>query len=117
MDRERRFTCDICGKKIIGLDEYVKHVNECVAKEKDKLKAEEEQKHLEELNAAINKVKAAKGYYEECLNDFKEKYPKEYDLNFATKKAAETEPKIVCYEKTLSEDDFVKFMNKLFGWN
>lgn len=73
-----KFKCDICGESIIGLDEYVKHVKACADKEKAKTNEE----YLNKLNSAINKVKQAKAYYDDCLKEFKQKYPKEYDLNF-----------------------------------
>lgn len=77
------YTCGVCGKTITGLDAYLAHVTECGKKMKA-AKAEEEKKYLEEVNAALRKVKSAKTYYEECLRHFKEKYPKEYALNFGT---------------------------------
>ena len=111
MDKTK-FVCGICGKTINDLDEYVAHVKECGTK----LKAEKDQKSLAELNAAINKVKTAKTYYEQCLQEFKEKYPNEYELNFGTSKknskTIDSEQKTLnC--RVLSEDDFAKLMQNL----
>lgn len=119
MDKTK-FVCGICGKTINDLDEYVAHVKECGAK----LKAEKDQKALAELNAAINKVKAAKTYYEQCLQEFKEKYPNEYELNFGTPNKASNKDNRTIDSKqknlncrVLNEDDFVKFMQNLLGFN
>lgn len=81
--KTNEFKCSICGQVMDNLDDYVTHVKECV----DREKAEQSRKYLEKVNAAIKKVKTAKSYYEECLNEFKDKYPKEYELNFANESA------------------------------
>ena len=81
--KTNEFKCSICGQVMDNLDDYVTHVKECV----DREKAEQSRKYLEEVNAAIKKVKTAKSYYEKCLNEFKYKYPKEYELNFANESA------------------------------
>lgn len=81
---KEKYVCDLCGKTHYELDEYVKCVVECGEKLKKLEEEEKNKKYLEELNAAINGVKQAKVYYEQKLNEFKEKYPKEYELNFAT---------------------------------
>lgn len=81
--KTNEFKCSICGQVMDNLDDYVTHVKDCV----DREKAEQSRKYLEEVNAAIKKVKTAKSYYEECLNEFKDKYPKEYELNFANESA------------------------------
>ena len=111
------FVCDICGRTITGLDEYVTHVTECSKIVKAKLKAEQDKKYLEEVNAAINKVKAAKDYYDTCLKEFKEKYPKEYEMNFGktTEKLSKTKPNILGYSQTLSEDEFFHLIDELLG--
>ena len=80
-----KLVCGICGKTIFGVDEYVEHIKRCGEKLNATLKAEENKKYLEEVNAALSKVKAAREYYEKCLKDFEEKYPKEYALNFGTR--------------------------------
>lgn len=74
----KNYICGICGKEHIELDSYLK----CVAKCGEVIKEEENKKRMNEINAAINRVKQAKVYYEEQLASFKEKYPEEYELNF-----------------------------------
>lgn len=81
---KEKYVCDLCGKTHYELDEYVKCVVECGEKLKKLEEEEKNKKYLEELNAAINGVKQAKVYYEQKLNEFKEKYPAEYELNFAS---------------------------------
>lgn len=76
------FKCDICGNTVNGLDSYVEHVKICADAKKARLKAKKEKEYLDQLNAAINKVKQAKAYYRDCLKEFGEKYPKEYEVNF-----------------------------------
>lgn len=85
------FVCGICGSKHTDLDSYLKCVSKCVETMKTAQKAEEEKKRLEEINAALNRIKQAKAYYEEQLDKFKEKYPEEYELNFGDKKRVESE--------------------------
>lgn len=84
------YKCSICGNEYKSLDEYMKCVASCGAKLKEKEEAEKAQKRLEEINAALNRVKEAKKYFEDQLDQFKEKYPVEYDLNFAKKKDTNT---------------------------
>lgn len=82
----KTYTCGICGQKFDEVLEYGTHVSKCVERLKKKEEAEKEQKRMEELNAALNRVKEAKKYFEDQLDQFKEKYPEEYELNFVTKK-------------------------------
>lgn len=81
---KEKYVCDLCGKTHYELDEYIKCVVGCGEKLKKLEEEEKNKKYLEELNAAINGVKQAKVYYEQKLNEFKEKYPAEYELNFAS---------------------------------
>lgn len=78
---KKEFVCSICGESIKDLDEYVKHVKACA----DQEKAKDAKKRTEEVNAALKKVNTAKTYYEECLHEFKTKYPKEYMDAFGCK--------------------------------
>ena len=107
--KKTNFVCGICGDTIAGLDEYVAHVKECSV-----CKVEQEQKKLEELNAAINKVRMAKSYYEECLLEFKEKYPKEYELNFGTSQTSTPKAQGNVFTRDLDRDDFVDLMKTIF---
>ena len=125
MDRVS-FVCDICGKTIDGLDEYVAHVKECGAKEKAKMKAEQDKKYLEEVNTALSKVKAAKEYYDTCLKEFEGKYPKEYKLNFGTRDTEDCdnsdEPIIMGQiitedgAKDLTPDEAMKLLGELLSF-
>lgn len=76
----KKYVCGICGSEYTNLDGYMNCVAACGKKAK-------ESKHMEEVNAGLNKIKAAKEYYEQQLEAFKEKFPKEYELNFGNKKA------------------------------
>ena len=78
-----KFVCSICGKTHYDLGEYVNCVTRCSEQLKKYEEQEKEKKRLEELNAALNRVKQAKAYFEQQLNEFKDKYPEEYRLNFA----------------------------------
>lgn len=82
---DKKYNCSICGKVLNDLDSYLDHVAKCGEKTKKDMEAEKNKKYLAEVNVALSKVKAAKDYYNECLKDFKEKYPKEYELNFGVK--------------------------------
>ena len=79
---KKQYVCSICENSYDSLETYLKCVSTCGAKlQKER---DEAVKRAEEVNAALNKVKAAKSYYEEQLKDFKEKYPEEYYLNFSS---------------------------------
>lgn len=78
----KEYVCNICGKVYYDVDSYFNCVNNCCKEVKENAK----QKRLEEINAALNKVKQAKAYYEEQLALFKTKYPEEYDYNFGTER-------------------------------
>lgn len=79
-----KYVCGLCGKTHTDLDEYMNCVLKCGEKLKELEKEEKEKKRLIELNSALNGVKQAKDYYEQKLNEFKEKYPEEYELNFGS---------------------------------
>lgn len=79
---KENFVCSICGASHNDLDTYLKCVSKCGANLKAKKAAEEKQKRLEKVNAALNRVKEAKKYYEEQLEKFEKEYPEEYKLNF-----------------------------------
>lgn len=78
-----KYVCGFCGKTHYDMDAYFECVSSCRETLKKHLEEEKQAKYLEELNAAINSVKQAKKYYEEKLEEFKTKYPKEYEINFA----------------------------------
>lgn len=79
------FVCGICGTGYYDVDSYMKCVSKCGAELKAQKEAEERQKRMEEVNAALNKVKQAKAYYEEQLKLFEVKYPEEYAMNFGVR--------------------------------
>lgn len=78
-----RYTCGFCGATHDNADDYFKCVSSCRDILKKQIEEEKQQKYLEELNADINRVKQAEKYYKEKLEEFKLKYPKEYELNFS----------------------------------
>lgn len=80
------FTCGICGKQYDNLNAYMECVAKCGETMLAAQKAEEERERLAKLNADLNKVKAAKAYFEEIAAKFKEDYPEEYELNFGKDK-------------------------------
>lgn len=128
---KEKYVCDLCGKTHYELDEYVKCVVECGEKLKKLEEEEKNKKYLEELNAAINGVKQAKVYYEQKLDEFKEKYPKEYELNFASEGCiCPSDCKGHCSDednkkdsmksktsefKKLSDDQAVRFLAEMLG--
>lgn len=86
-----KYICSICGKGYNDLSLYLNCVRDCGYELEKKLKKEKEEaakreaeskKCAEEVNAALNGIKQAKAYYEQKLNEFKEKYPEEYVMNF-----------------------------------
>lgn len=106
----KTYTCGVCGTEHVNVNDYAICVSKCVEELKQKQEAEKKRKRLEEVNAALNKLKAAKAYYEEQLDIFKEKYPEEYKLNFG---AIDTEEDVNLKKKeskrsTISIGDSVK---------
>ena len=85
----KNYTCAICGKEYSDLDAYLSCVYKCGETLRANKRAEEEKKRLEEINAALNRVKEAKKYFEEQLADFEKKYPVEYKMNFGAKDTEE----------------------------
>ena len=79
---ERRYVCNLCGKYHFDLDAFLNCVSSCGEKMKKEIEEEKNKKRMEEINAALNGVKQAKKYYEDKLNEFKTKYPEEYEVNF-----------------------------------
>lgn len=96
----KTYTCGICGEEFDNVWDYAAHVSECAKVLKEKEEAEKAQKRMEEINTALNRVKEAKRYFEDQLNQFKEKYPEEYNLNFGAKKKEATTDK---FEKVKKE--------------
>lgn len=104
---KENYICGICGRSYTDLEEYLDCVSRCGKKLKKEREEAESKKRLEELNSAINRVKQAKDYYEGLLKDFKEKYPKEFELNFGNlgsecKKSISTKAKDVSADKPKS---------------
>lgn len=104
-----KYRCCICGKNLNDVDSYLTHVAACGAKLKKDEEEEKKKEYLAKLNAEISKVKAAQDYANECLKKFKEKYPKEYELNFAPKKETQKE-KCSCNSqpKNSHNNDYIK---------
>ena len=100
------YKCGICGKTYETLDAYMDCVAHCGAELKKKEEAENAQKRIEEVNAALNRVKEAKKYFEDQLKQFQEKYPEEYDLNFGSsnKKKLSTDNTGIKSEKVKKEN-------------
>lgn len=95
-----KYVCGFCGKTHYDIDAYMNCVSKCGNSFKKKIDEEKQKKYLDELNASINAVKQAKKYYEDKLNEFKTKYPKEYEINFAETCSCSSECKCNHEEKT-----------------
>lgn len=115
MDK-KKYKCDFCGKEYENHGDYVSCVVKC-GKEFDKRK--EEEKKCEKLNAALNHVKEAKKYYEQKLEEFKENFPEEYELNFSKKSDEHNEDKFGSNLKDalekLKSDPEIKYLADIFG--
>ena len=96
----KNYTCAICGKQHDSLEAYLSCVNKCGEKLKRKEEEKAKQKRLEEINAALNRVKEAKKYFEEQLADFEKKYPEEYKINFGKENK-----ECKCHCKDTKEDE------------
>lgn len=81
----KNYVCSICGEKYESLDDYLACVAKCGETLKSEQKAKAEKERLEKVNAALNRIKEAKKYWEDQLDKFKEEYPEEYELNFGKK--------------------------------
>lgn len=89
-----KFTCSICGKGFNNVFDYASHVSKCAEDYKKKEEAD-----LQKMNDDLNRVKAAKSYYEDQLAKFKENYPEAYELNFGKEKTCK------CHNNTKSCDN------------
>lgn len=123
------YKCCLCDKELDTLDEYLEHTKLCVKEQK--IKDEDVQK----MNEDLNRVKAAKDYFEKQLEDFKSNYPDAYELNFGKDKEEEPKRRLTYKKRNEDEDtyfggmkvsdaealkdadDFVKFMCNLLGVN
>jgi tRNA U34 2-thiouridine synthase MnmA/TrmU len=101
--KKNEFVCSICGEVINDLDEYLNHIKGCVAREK----SERNNKRAEEVKAALHKVNTAKSYYEKCLEEFRTKYPDEYQEHFG----------IFEDDDDNENEEFAKFFINLLGLN
>lgn len=77
-----KFVCSICGKEYDNLTAYMACVSKCGEALLQKQKEAEQKKRLEEVNAGLNRIKEAEKYLKDVKEEFKNKFPKEYDLNF-----------------------------------
>lgn len=78
----KKYVCSICGNEYDNLTAYMACVSKCGETLIQEQKEEEQKKRLEEVNAGLNRIKEAEKYLAEVKKDFKDKFPKEYELNF-----------------------------------
>lgn len=78
----KKYVCSICGKEYDNLTAYMACVSKCGEILIQEQREEEQKKRLEEVNAGLNRIKEAEKYLKEVKEEFKKKFPKEYDLNF-----------------------------------
>ena len=83
------YKCEICKKEYDNVWDYANCVSKCSKELRIKEEAEKERKRLEEVNGALNRLKAVKKNYEYLLADFEKKYPEEYKMNFGAKDTEE----------------------------
>ena len=73
------FRCEFCGKKFNDVDKYVEHINNCFkVYEEAKIKAEKDK----DVNEYIESIKTAEDAINKRKEEFKSKYPIEYEMNF-----------------------------------
>lgn len=78
------FRCNFCGKEFDDVDKYVEHINNCSKVYKDKkieeakIKAEKDK----DVNEYIESIKTAEDAINKRKEEFKSKYPIEYEMNF-----------------------------------
>jgi hypothetical protein len=85
----KKYTCNICGKSYDDLCDYINCVSKC---------GEEAKKNyeLKQMNKELYKIKSTKAHIEKLLENFKIKYPKEYELNFGSTPCDECEDNCPC---------------------
>ncbi len=77
-----KFVCSICGKEYDDLPAYMACVSKCGEEVLLREREEKQKKYLEEVNAGLNRIKEAEKYLKDVEEEFKKKFPKEYELNF-----------------------------------
>lgn len=92
---KEKFICSICKSEHTDLTSYMNCVTTCCERVKKENAEAEAKKRAEEVNAALNGIKQAKAYWEQKIEEFKEKYPEEYEMNFGTR----------CYCKNNLDDE------------
>ena len=112
-----KYVCSICGETFSDMNEYSKHVVDCVKNANNKIEEEKKAQYLEKVNAAINKVKKAEDYYKEQLEKFKSEFLDEYEVNFGKKKECKCNKQIV--NKQFTREDYPELFELLdfFGLN
>lgn len=80
----KNYVCGICGKEYDNFVPYMACVSKCGEELLQKQKEEDEIKRREEVNAYLNRIKEAEKYLKDVKEEFKKKYPVEYDLNFGS---------------------------------
>lgn len=105
---EKKFVCSICGKEHFTLDAYMNCVSKCGENAKAVQKAEAEKERLVKMNAALNRVKEAKKYFEEQLAKFEKEYPAEYKLNFGEKDTCKDDCKCSSKPKTNTKSEKIE---------
>lgn len=75
------FKCSICGKEYDDLTSYMNCVNFCVKKEQKK---DELKRLVDGVKDALDTVNKSKDYLKYRLDEFKEKFPEEYNEYYPT---------------------------------
>jgi hypothetical protein len=75
------FKCSICGKEYDDLTSYMNCVNYCVKKEQKK---DELKRLVDGVKDALDTVNKSKDYLKYRLDEFKEKFPEEYNEYYPT---------------------------------
>ena len=99
-----KYVCEICKNEHSDVISYINCVTACGEKLKKEREEAEAKKYIEEVNAALNRIKEAEKYLKEVKKEFKEKYPREYELNFGENMKSPDYEKV----KAVSKDEVEK---------
>ena len=111
----RNYSCPFCGRNYVTPQGVAGCVGKCAKKA-----VQQEEENIKAMNEAIEEIKRITQVRQNMLDDFKEKYPEDYEKNFGNgnseKKQTRTYvDKDIKKEEELVKEEFLELLEALFG--